>query len=130
MFYLLPFNDKARMEALQKLAHVEGEMATFLAKMEEDLRQRDTISQLQAGWLLYLEKDSVRAGVQMVVVVEARFGQRRLSQQESEKEGERSQAGGSAEEEELEAGAAAPRGSQSSSSHRLFQPPPHTLSDP
>ncbi len=35
MFYMLPFHDRARMEALQKKALVEQERATFLAKMDE-----------------------------------------------------------------------------------------------
>ncbi len=37
------------MEALQKKALVEAEMATFLAKMDEDLHQPDTMKQLRAG---------------------------------------------------------------------------------
>ncbi len=47
------------MEVLQKKALIEAEMATFLAKVDKDLRQPDTMKQIRPCWVRYLKVDSV-----------------------------------------------------------------------
>ena len=75
MFYLLPFNDKARMDALHKQRLISANMATFLSNVNADLSRHDTMDQLRTGWLKYLKYDSTRASAGLVVPssVESRF---------------------------------------------------------
>ncbi len=135
MFYMLPFNDRARMERLQKKALVAQEMATLLAKVDEDLHQRDTIKQLWDCWLRYLEVDSVRAAATAGAVVhrglESRFGRRTLPQEEQPHPSQAEGAAGCSGEDRGGRDSDTTAGAHSGSgSDRFFHPPPFTLSDP